>query len=272
MKVIGDGVEQVVASEARRFVSKDPTKLKLVAGLYALSGVNLELGKVARASYFFIRHLDDLLDGEMAGVADLLGYTEDLRDQVTSRQFKDTPRIGRLAAYALPVLERRGQPSDNPGADFVQVIDAMVFDYHRRLERRTLTEDELATYYNDTLDPGTNLMLMGFRSDLRAGDIPAFSPNLGRLYSIRDFKKDWEHGFINIPGEVLAANNLISSQDFVEVAGHAGIQEWFGDEIADASAWLQAVRQDIPSHERLTRIVLNGFIDQAVQVQRPVLA
>ena len=265
-------VERIVASEARRFVGKDPSKLKLVAGLYALSGVNLELGKVARSSYFFIRHLDDLLDGEMegSGITDPLGYAEDLKDQVVRRRFRAIPRIGRLAAHALPILERRGRPDDDPTADFVQVIDALVFDYHRRLERRALTSEELSVYYHDVLDPGVNLLLMGFQSDLRVSDLPTFAPNLGRLYSIRDVGKDWGLGFINIPGEVLARSGSDRNMPLEEVVGNPSIQEWFMRELAEPTANLQAIRQELPQDEWLTRLALKGFISQAVQVHPPV--
>lgn len=82
MKINNLGVEGIIASEAHRFIQKDPSKLKLVAGLYALSGVNLELGKVARASYFFIRHLDDLLDGEMEITSDPIDTPKILRSKL----------------------------------------------------------------------------------------------------------------------------------------------------------------------------------------------
>lgn len=272
MKTAEDGVERIVASEARRFIQKDPSKLKLVAGLYALSGAGLELGKVARASYFFVRHLDDLLDGEIQGEADPIGFAEDLRDQITTRQFRASPRIGRLAAYALPALERRGRPDDNPAGDFIQVIDAMMFDHQRAKNRQTLTAEELKKYYYNVLDPGTNLMLIGFCSDLRIRDIPSFSPNLGRLYSVRDIEKDWELGFVNIPSEILVDASLDRTASIGEMTRSPDIQAWFNDEVADASANLHAIRSDLPTNERLTSTVMNGFISQAVTIQPPSLS
>lgn len=269
MGLISDGVEQIIASEARRFAGKDPTKRKLVAGLYALSAVSPELGKVARASYFFIRHLDDLLDGEMTGVANPLEYTEHLREQIIQGRPGTTRSIGRLASYALPVLEKRGHPTDNPRADFVQVIDAMVFDYHRRQTRQALSGAELTDYYHHVLDPGANLMLMGFRSVIRVNDLPSFSPNLGRLYSVRDIRKDWELGFINIPTEVLIDGQLDPDMPFDILVRNQFAQDWFAAEIHEAGMQLQTIKPSLPPTEHVTHLALSGLISQAVAVQPP---
>ena len=69
------GVERENAREALRLVRKEtPQHVSLVLGLYALSCKERELGKVARTSYFFMRHMDDALDGDMHLGTDPLPY------------------------------------------------------------------------------------------------------------------------------------------------------------------------------------------------------
>ena len=66
-------VEYLVAKEAMKLLARDPSKyIRGVSGLYLLSSKGLELGRVARASYFFVRHVDDLLDGHSNSVEDPL--------------------------------------------------------------------------------------------------------------------------------------------------------------------------------------------------------
>lgn len=261
-----NSIEGVVAKEAWRFVKKDRTKLKLTLGLYALSGKDRELGKVARASYFFIRHLDDLLDGEMTSTSDPLAYAENLKDQIARSDYDDSMPLARLAKFAIPVLEKRGTPQDNPNGDFLRVIDALVFDYHRRMERGVLTADELGNYYHEVLDPGLNLMLIGFESSIRANDLPDFSPNLGRLYSLRDLDKDWTLGFVNIPRNILQNAGVTQFSDFSEVNTNPTIEQWKINEFIEASENLNLVQQQVSVYdEPLARGVLKGFISQAIK-------
>lgn len=260
------GLESTIAHEALRFVRKDPSKLKLVLGLYALSAKDHELGKVTRASYFFVRHLDDLLDGEMEIVQDPLEYALDLRDQIETHRIRQNSKIARLGGFAIESLEKRSRPEDNPRGDFVRAIDALIFDYHRRLDRRVLSSEQLQTYYSEVLDPGLNLMLIGFDSSMRANDIPAFSPNLGRLYSLRDLEKDWELGFINIPKSVLQTASLTSHSSFEQVSHNEIINHWTGYEKEAASQNLFDFGQQINTlEEPFTRKVLDGLVNQAVK-------
>lgn len=259
-------VEGIIATEALRFVRKDRTKLKLALGLYALSASDPSLGKLARASYYFMRHLDDVLDGEREIDRHPLEYVQGIKRQIVNRQSGKYDRITALANFAIPLLEKKGDSNDHPRQEFTQAIDALIFDYHRRIERRSLTNGELSVYYHDVLDPGLNLMLIGFGSGLRAKDMNDFSPNLGRLYSVRDLDKDWTLGFINIPAEVLAQAELDSNSSLTEVKAHPTIGQWKQTEVADSSYNLNSLKHGIDfTHERLARFAIDGIIDSAVK-------
>lgn len=259
-------VDKIVRHEAIRFIEKDRTKLKLVLGMYALSLKDRELGKVARASYFFARHLDDILDGERTFIGDPVEYALTHREQIETGVFDRSSPLSRLAEYSIPILDKRAKHRDNPRGEFVRLIDAMVFDHDRRQARRTLTYNDLQSYYSNSLDPGLNLMLIGFESDIRAADIPAFSPNLGRLYSVRDLKKDWQLGIINIPDDVLGLAELDAYAPYDTIRSNRTTRGWRSMEIIDAGNRLMSLQGDIAGlQEPLTSKVINGLANSAIK-------
>lgn len=267
-RLIRDGIERATGTEALRFVRKDKAKLKVVLGLYALSLKDRETGKVARASYFFLRHLDDLLDGEVAGVTnDPVSYADSYRSQIETREFDPDSRIAKLAQFALMVLERKAKPTDNPSGEFIRVIDAMTIDYERRQERCALSSDALLSQYSNTLDPSFNLLLIGMDSDVRAEDAPTLSPSLSRLYSVRDIAKDWQQGIINVPRETLTAAELTTQATYEQLKAAPIINEWVEQEVNEASANLTTVQQQLTQlPERLTRRILNGLTNSALKI------
>ena len=259
------GVEGIVWDEAKRFVSKDPTKRKLVAGLYAMSLRGWETGKITRASYFFLRQLDDVLDGEMSN-ANPLKYAQDRRQQVETGEFIGTSAIDNLAKFALPRLEQRAKPGDNPRGEFLTVIDAMMFDHNRRLGRQTTTADTLLAHHKRSNDPPFNILLTGIESNLRMRDIPDYGTSMGRIYSVRDLDKDWQLGLINIPDEVLTTAEVAPSDSLDMVRRNPLVDEWLHEEVTDSSAVLQAVRKEVlPDTEPLARLIIGGMARQAMQ-------
>jgi len=263
---MGKSVEGIVWDEAKRFLNKDPSKRKLILGLYALSLKGLETGKLARASYFYVRHLDDLLDGEMPGIANPSEYARDRRKQVETKEFTGGSAIDSLAKYILPRLERKAKPTDDPQNEFLTVIDAMMHDGDRRLDRRVSSTDDLLAHYKKSMDPGLNIFLMATESDLRTNAIPDYGTSLERLYNVRDLAKDWNLGLINVPEEVLDTAELTPDVTYHELKNSAVIDEWRHGEIKDASAYLWQIQESVlPDTEALTRRVLGGLAQQAAK-------
>ena len=258
--------EIVIAREAARFVRKDREKIPLTLGLYALSLKDRSLGAVARASYFLLRHLDDILDEERPVDEDPVKYAQDLQEQIETGDYDPSNPIAQLPKFAIPILESKASTDDNPRHDFVKAIDALIFDYWRRQERRPLSETELDNYYHEVLDPGLNLMLIGFDSAMRVRDIPGYSPSLGRLYSIRDLRKDWRLGIVNIPQRVLKYFGLNSNSPFDEVVSNIGVRPWIRREVELGTRGLIGIQRGLASlDESLTKKVLTGFANSAIK-------
>lgn len=275
------GIEALMAKEAAGLLIRDPKKyLPGVKGLFAaylISAWDYELSSAGRSAYFFIRNIDDVLDGERKlSNIDPLTYVASLKSQVETVAYTGTPEIIRLAEYSISILEKRARQGDNPKQDILNAMDIMVFDNQRRQGRRALTHEQLSNYYYPyTFSSIANIMLIGLRSQFRATDIPEFSFCQGRVYTVRDLKSDWDTGTINIPKEILNEAGLTPFSSYSEVVESSYMKAWFQNELLvsrDKLVSLQTRLQDLP--ERLTFRAFNAqikpmlkFIDRFSQIQ-----
>lgn len=255
-------IEAKVATEAGRLIMRDPGKYAgAVKGLYLLSFVSCDLGQAARSSYFFLRHIDDVLDGDRKDVENPFTYVQDIRDHIATGNATDQP-IALLAYDALSRLEKKAKAEDDPKKDFLASMDGMLFDYERAQDRRVLTEEALQQYYKTTFFSVLNLMFIGLESKLRAEDVPALSYCQGKVYSIRDLEKDWKGGIINIPQEVLTAASLSSQNSYEEVQAAPQIQEWMTQELLQSKRQLILTQGVITAtSEWTTQRLCDGLID-----------
>lgn len=156
---------------------------------------------------------------------------------------------------------------DNPRQDFLDVIDIMVFDYHRRQTRQELSTGQLKDYYRKTFFPVHNIMLMGLGSTLRAADIPTFSFCQGRVYSVEHLPADWQVGIINIPEDVLRSAGLTSQSPYEMVKKSPVVETWASNELQESKAELLSLRNMLQaSTEKITPRIYNALIGSMLKV------
>lgn len=257
------GPELVVAKEAANLLKRDFNKYKRgVAGMYLLSAYGLEVGSTCRSAYYFVRHIDDVLDGDRQISSDPLDYVQDLRFQVETGNYTPDLGIVTLAKYAISHLERKKGQLDNPRLEFLRSIDGIIFDHERSKDRRTLTAEQLEDYYLRAFDPVVNLTLMILNSSLRSKDVPAMSYGQGRVYSVKDLEADWIRGTINISEEVLRKALLTTYSSVEEVKTSAEIQKWFNQVFIETKPELVQLDAQIRNmHEGATSFILGGLIN-----------
>lgn len=250
--------ERLVAEGALTLLRRNPGKyLPTVSGLYLLSLKDHHIGSVARATYFFFRQVDDLLDGDSASDADPLKHACALKSQIESGEFTGQPKIGLLAKYAIEAIAPKMRPGDNVQGDFTSAIDALIFDHHRMQNRRVLTQEEIQAHYLASFQPLINITLIAVESKFRAPDIPEFATCQGRIYSIRDLKQDWRQGIINIPAHVLDSSELTPESDFSQVTRDRRVKGWVCYELLDSSRSLDRLEEKIDSSgEKLTQAII----------------
>lgn len=252
--------EILVVKETADLIIRRPSYIKMIAGLYALSLFGSERGRLMRAAYLPIRKIDDALDGDAPKIRDPLAYARQLRNGIANATLGNTSEE-QLLQYSLDVLEKKANQNDNPRGDFVNAIDAIIFDYQRGRQRKLLSADEIEQYYRNAFDPVINITMQAIGSNFRSRNIPALSYGQGRVYSARDFKVDWERGIINVPGDVISSAGLSSSSSFEEVGRSPIIIDWFHQSLRSTKPNLLSAQLLLKqSGEKPTEVVGNSLI------------
>lgn len=226
-------VEKLCLQEACHLVTKSPKYWQLVFKVYLSTLRNALSAKVFRASYFFCRHIDDVLDGDRSVSGDPEDYVQSILSAMHSGQ--GGPEIVGLYRFAIGHLADMAKEGEDPARHFKRVIkDAMLFDYERAKNHRVLTVQELEQYYDDTFAPVMNLALMIAGSSQRSADLPESVSTQGHIYTIRDLEADLAQGIINIPAEELAKSNIDVHRPFGKdaVVADANLSRWISDEVS----------------------------------------
>lgn len=256
-----------VAKEAWGIIKTRPDQFKTIAGLYLLSIAGKEKGYVTRTSVIPMRNIDDWLDGDLK-IENPLDQALDLRRQIETGEFNEEDPNAMMLRSSLEILERKALPNDNPRQDFLDLTDAMIFDYERQEERRVLTTEELEDYFLGTFNTWVNIMLLGLDSKFRSNDIPALSYSQGWIYSMRDLPIDWERGVVNIPQEILTEARLKPDCSLEELLGNERVLHWFNQSLSLLKPELLLLRKQLKRcGEPVTYLVCNKFISSMLKFE-----
>lgn len=219
-----------MVKESLRLIKGDSEKhTKKVIGLW-LMPLLIRGSGVGRDAYFFMRNIDDIIDGDLVIKQDPLDYVSEIRKDIVANFQNPNYPVEKLAFRSIKSLNQRKKESDNPRQEFVNGIDGMMEDIKRRKTKQVLTADELERYYVKSFGPHFNIMSISIRSNLRDSDIKSFIHFQGLAYSIQDLSTDWQAGLINIPEEVLCQSGLKVSSSVFEVQSNPIVREWIASE------------------------------------------
>lgn len=268
-------IDNAIQEKALALNRRDPVKYSGAAKMYLLSIVetmsrrfNLEagceFGRLALASYHFIREIDDILDGdnELEAGQNPLIFIQNVRNQIESGVFLKDSLLSQLAEFSFKALEDRSEGNDDPRADMLMSIDWMVFDNVRAKERRVLSAPEVQEYYEHSFVPIVNIMLIGLQSVLRVHDVPGLALSQPRVFSVRDLETDWERGIINVPKEVLEKANLNGNSPVEDVRSSTAFKEWSLEQTMRACDEAAEVRKTLDEleGEKTTKLMCNQLL------------
>jgi len=269
MEKLNDYLEarKVVLQESMRVVGRDPKKYsKMVLGLWLMPLV-IRGTEVAKDAYFFMRHIDDALDGDLDLKQNPLIYIEDIRKGVVNRNKSDNP-VCILAERSLKILEKRKKEGDNPKKDFLDGIDGMVKDYKRMQTREVLLGNDLRQNHISSFGPHHNISLVGIGSNLRSKDIETFSYCQGLAYGIQDFDTDWQRGLVNIPREILGMSRLTGEHRSEEIKSNSIVREWVNFESSKSRVNLEYFLENINDlpYEKSAKLLLNSLSKKVAKI------
>jgi phytoene/squalene synthetase len=259
---------QLVNREAKRLLERDLKKYwKRVLGLYSIGLMNLilekeykkDLGQITRLSYFFFRHIDDVLDGDFQIDENPKLYVHRIQTQIKTSEPNNNPIVN-MGRHSLKLINNLSTPADQPEELFDLSIQTMLDDYDRSQTRTALNSEELDQYYYNTFAPILNLMFIGFQSKLRVSQDSLADLALcqGHIYTLRDLKDDWENGIINIPSEILIAQNISTNDSYQKVFTNQAVQQWIASEIHDQKIKVLQLQAELEqAGEKFTLFAVN---------------
>lgn len=112
------------------------------------------------------------------------------------------------------------------------IIDGMMMDQERRPTRASVPHEKLVNYASLFFDNFVDVTLIALGSDVRSAQVPNFGSSQFGLYSIRDLKKDWGLGIINVPQETLDAAGLSTTAPYETVIENEVFTSWYQSEKA----------------------------------------
>jgi phytoene/squalene synthetase len=158
-----------------------------------------------RASYFYFRLLDDVVDGDRESSIPV----ETLLAEQLERWRSGTPAGRDDEANTLfdglwVEVDRRTLPAESIRAQAVQIIEGFSWDWQRRREHRAPSRRELEDYYDRVILAPTLLAHAILEAQAAPAGLREMARLIGRLQSARDLHADWDGGLINIPHEEMA--------------------------------------------------------------------
>ncbi|MFN8845433.1 MAG: hypothetical protein ACK5V3_09620 [Bdellovibrionales bacterium] len=150
-----------------------------------------------RYGFVLLQVIDDILDGHRLTDESPLEIVGRFKKQIIEQQY-DNDLWGNLIKELMLAYQNDPNCSD-ARFKILNVIDNMILDYHRRIEKQIWTEKQLVQHHRETFTPSLNLLFMSIGSSSRINSIPEFIDLMGWCSVIRDLQDDMSRGLINIP-------------------------------------------------------------------------
>lgn len=178
---------------------RDASKyFKIASSTYILGAFFICRG--AKNSYFFCRAVDDMADGDVP--TDYYGYTN-FSTMIARLKFvihqEEKPKT------ALEILADSSASHNNGEIKsfLLHFLDAMLVEYHRRIEKRLSTRLELEKIHRDSFDPVLRIAFVAFNTNYSDYIIESLTLIQSKVYSIQDLEEDLKNGIYNFPSEVV---------------------------------------------------------------------
>jgi hypothetical protein len=194
-------LEMRVLFEALRISTRHPRYLLITTILWGLGLPKPIESRKWRWSFVLLQFIDDLLDGHRLSSQSPLEIAKDLKNQIQFRVYKND-FWGQLTKKIMQAFDKDPSAWDAK-YEFLNVIDNMMLDYHRRSKKMTLPESRLKQHHRETFIPSINLLFMSLGSQSRINENLEFIDLMAWCSIARDLKDDQSRGLINTPKEFL---------------------------------------------------------------------
>ena len=249
--------EWIVLSNFYIFSKRNIRYLKAALWLYAYSIYSPRRGRRIRYALCCLQWMDDLIDGDRklksGSDEQLMLYFEQLKCALRGSaswpmHSYELRQLSKLLRKFVQSVEKTRQKEVSQS--LCALINNMLFDRERTMDRVLLTEAELLKHHHETFEKSFSVLLIALGSPLKSRDCPELCDLLGWVSSTRDLGEDLTRGLVNIPMETL----LKASPDFKnsdlnfrvnQVLHHESVKMWKKLYRNEAAQWLKAASSRI---------------------------
>lgn len=224
-------IEVKALIEALRISCRHPRYFVIFSVMWIQGLVRPVKSRKSRWGYVFLQVIDDLLDGHRPSKENPYEIVSTYKKQFTSKTFPSTP-WGHLMKGVASEFEKGPATADGI-QEIAKIIDNMMSDHKRMVQRQCWTEAQLQQHHRETFVPSLNLMIMSYGSPFRFHEFHCFVDAMGWCSMIRDIEDDLSRGLINIPQEVLNKGQVCLDNKRINVAAllsNASIKAWLNEQ------------------------------------------
>lgn len=212
-----------------------------------------ERGRIIKSGYFWLRHIDDIADGEKPVPTDYNSRKEYLerRREIVSDLASGRTAIGdKQDILLLDYLLTAKRLGFDLTGESLAILDTMIIDEERSRTGRLLTQQELTEYYDKLdyacIDGAFKVAGEGYTSR----DLEDLSMAIRTRFNLHDLTRDLKAGIINVSKEDIARYGIdlamcARQQRVEQLFTYEPMRSWYGDQVAFGWEALQRAKDKL---------------------------
>jgi len=202
----------------------------------------LKKAQLLRSTYYFVRIMDDVLDGDLLMAGDPAIYVFCFLQQAKSGILVGRNTAARLGHHVYRRIDRLDSNCELLTGYLNTLTEAMLFDRKRSRRGLLLSSLELRGHQLQTLESAHNAAFYIAGVHTRARDISHLIRAQAILTTLRNLKADLSRGLVNIPVDVvtLAQSQGAADLSYEELIPTSAVREWLAGQLAFGTEYLEA--------------------------------
>ena len=212
-----------------------------------------ERARIIKSGYFWLRHIDDIADGDKPVPTDYSSrkeYLEGRREIVNALASGSTAIGDKQDIMLLDYLLTAKRLGFDLSGESLAILDTMIIDEERSRTGRILTQQELTEYYDKLdyacIDGALKVAGEGYTSK----DLEDLSMAVRTRFNLHDLTRDLKAGIINVPREDIARYGIDLAmcarlQRVEQLFTYEPMRIWYEDQVAFGLDALQRAKDKL---------------------------
>lgn len=235
-----------------------------------------ERARLLKSSYFWLRHVDDIADGDKdlpAGYVDKQQYLHFKRQAAVDLfSGKSDAVVGdREDLLLVDYLLASRKLGIDLRKESLAVLDTIIFDEERARNRRVPSQQELDDYFQKLDFACVEGAIKVAGDNIPPTDLADLSWATRTVFNLRDFPRDFAQGIINISREdvdryMVDVSKLEGRDSVYQLVVYGPMRRWYADQTAAGLGFLERAKDRIDglNLKRVSRMALElNFVKPA---------